>query len=135
MVDSTAKSGHDLLRGSQYQLGSFDECLQTAATGAPPPPVLPQYCLAEVRVSAATPATPGRDNATAASPATPASHQAAPTPDRLPTSDEAKADAFQPLWPRRNQVSGRAEARGPSALPPMLERNWNAAGTDRGPGR
>ncbi|XP_034250926.1 uncharacterized protein LOC117651220 [Thrips palmi] len=104
MVDAMAKSGQDLLRGSQYQLGSFDECLRMAAA-----PVPPQYCLAEVRLSVETPSSSsssssGTDNATSARPARP---QAAPTSGRLLTSDDVKADAFQPLWPLRNKVGGR----------------------------
>ncbi|KAK3916727.1 Nose resistant to fluoxetine protein 6 [Frankliniella fusca] len=83
MVDATAKSGSDLLRGDTYVLGGFDECLSAAGAGAP---VAPQYCLAEVQLSSAA---------------------AEPTAQQQATSAATKANTFQPLWPNRNQVGGR----------------------------
>ncbi|KAJ1529618.1 hypothetical protein ONE63_006385 [Megalurothrips usitatus] len=106
VVDATAKSGHDLLRGNQYLLGSFDECLQAAA--AAPGPVAPQYCLAEVRLRVADNAdgVPTTPRSGAGAPTPPAPQAPQPQQQQRPASDATKANTFQPLWPHRNQVSG-----------------------------
>ncbi|XP_052128961.1 nose resistant to fluoxetine protein 6-like [Frankliniella occidentalis] len=122
MMDATAKTGSDLLRGNEYVLGGFDECLSV-----PVSPVPPQYCLAEVRVSSVsvdaggrptTPALPTRTGVSTPPTTPPASAPATTTTPQPPgqqrqqqqqttTSDTTKANTFQPLWPNRNQVGGR----------------------------